>query len=59
MTYGRPSASSSEGPSISWKCMWEALELPVLPSWAIGSPFFTLSPTFTFIVPLRRWAYMA
>ena len=56
MTYGTPSLPSGDGPFISWKCMCEALELPVLPSLAITWPFFTLSPGFTISVPFWRWA---
>ena len=41
---------------MSWKCMWDALEFPVLPSLAMTWPFLTLSPGLTRRVPFFRWA---
>ena len=37
-------APSTDGPFIRWKCMCEALALPVLPSLAMTWPLWTLSP---------------
>jgi hypothetical protein len=45
--YGRPSASSGNGPSATWKCRWGASELPLLPTSPRTWPGLTWSPTST------------
>src|SRR6516164_8754619 len=58
-TNGRLRPAIGSGLSRRPKCKWGPSEGPVFPSFAMGVPAFTASPTFTVMLPWLKCAYQA